>query len=143
MNTWISLKNYVNNLFDNSHMFEIIYLEFYHSIIHIANEERHVIIVIKSFIFINKKHIICIQMIFIHNWKKNKHQANPTCRLPWHSETRYVTNRNKRKIIESSEQCCNLHMAITINKLLQSGFSNSILASVDEISVNYRILYTS
>ena len=37
-----SLRNEMNNLFDNTHVGIKIYQEFYHSIIYIANEGRHV-----------------------------------------------------------------------------------------------------
>jgi hypothetical protein len=37
-----SLRNGVNNLFDNMHMQIKIYREFYHGVIYIANERRHV-----------------------------------------------------------------------------------------------------
>jgi hypothetical protein len=45
MNTWnhFGITNmYVNNLFDNTHVQIKIYQEFYHCIIHIVNERRHV-----------------------------------------------------------------------------------------------------
>jgi len=37
-----SLRNYVNNLFDNMHVRITIYREFYQSIIYIAKEGRYV-----------------------------------------------------------------------------------------------------
>jgi hypothetical protein len=40
-----SLRNYVNNLFDNTHVRIEIYREFYHSIIYIAIEGRYVRII--------------------------------------------------------------------------------------------------
>ena len=36
-----SLRNYVNNLFDNTHVGIKIYWEFYHGIIYLAHEGRH------------------------------------------------------------------------------------------------------
>jgi hypothetical protein len=40
-----SLRNYVNNLFYNTHVRITIYREFYHSIIYIAKEGRYVTII--------------------------------------------------------------------------------------------------
>jgi len=61
-----SLRNGVNNLFDNMQMKIKIYREFYHGVIYIANERRHVrtyttLHNLRGTILCNIKHDLCLQ----------------------------------------------------------------------------------